>query len=180
MRKLYKINRFCNYCGEYEFNCINPEYGNILVDEDGWFEGYISKKHYSHPERMIFGILHDKKVVKMYSISLVEGHEPTISDGINDLYSTEDRENNYLEGPLHILTINGTEELGASRIDAIESNEEITQELREKFDVIIKKLSKNNLYNSMYSRRKKLSNEILLAYQKYIEKRKKQLIKNKR
>jgi hypothetical protein len=39
--------------------------GNILLDEDGWFEGYLSQVGYTYA-CFIFGIYHEEGIMELY------------------------------------------------------------------------------------------------------------------
>ena len=170
--KMYYIEQANNYYGEYEFDTARQERGTIVVDNDGWFEGFIGDSNFPRNGRLIFGILHDKKAIKMYSVSATGGHEPTISEGINE----EEGEISF-EGPHFIKTMNGNEEYGVSRIIPIEQQGKIPVEIGKRIIQVRRKLRENNLYMSKYQVRKKLSKDILMGYSRYIENRRKYLVR---
>jgi len=124
--------------------------GNIILDEDGWFEGYLSQVGYTYA-CFIFGIYHKEGIMELY---YCHGDEPLVFHGTITRKSFkgsfkhlgDDSKSDYEHRIILVKTTIGE------------------VKMQEKLSVIKSKLKESHIdfYNNIYNKRKEL-NDILLS-----------------
>ena len=70
MSMLKDIKGYWNVGYSYDFNDVNMWEGQILLEEDGWFEGIVVDPKSSYTEdRFIFGVYHPDKVIELFKLT---------------------------------------------------------------------------------------------------------------
>ena len=172
MAKLIDIKGYCNTSNKYEFNDDNMWKGQLLLEEDGWFEGIVNDAVSQFAEdKMIFGIYHPGKIIELFKVSSVNKSDPFI------FRETMDAKSN--DGQFSTIGIFGEELCGVSHIimqdvDSLNQNDYLKISQRniesEKEDLLkrIDNFKKNNgfekLYENTFKRRKQLSKIVLRDY----------------
>ncbi|MGM9878361.1 MAG: hypothetical protein ACI33S_06930 [Bacilli bacterium] len=172
MAKLIDIKGYCNTFGNYEFNEDNMWKGQLLLEEDGWFEGIVNDVVSQCAEdKMIFGIYHPGKIIELFKVSSVNKSDPFI------FRETMCAKGN--DGQFSTIGIFGEELCGVSHIimqdvDILNQNDYLKTSQRniefEKEDLLkrIQIFKKNNVFEKLYAntlaRRKQLSKIVLRDY----------------
>lgn len=172
MAKLIDIKGYCNTSNKYEFNDDNMWKGQLLLEEDGWFEGIVNDAVSQCAEdKMIFGIYHYGRIIELFKVSSVNKSDPFI------FRETMDAKSN--DGEFSTIGIFGEELCGVSHIimqdvDSLNQNDYLKISQRniesEKEDLLkrIDNFKKNNgfekLYENTFKRRKQLSKIVLRDY----------------
>lgn len=149
-----------------EVYCINDEVkssvykdffasyrGHIIVDENGWFEGYLKQVNYTSLI-FVFGIYHPEKVFELF---YCYGNEPEIFHG-------KISKNNFV-GAFKI--IGGNEKEGFEHKFTFSKGKISDVKMQEKIEYSKMKLKENclTLYNGTYTNRMKLNDELLKMYE---------------
>ena len=172
MAKLIDIKGYCNTSNKYEFNDDNMWKGQLLLEEDGWFEGIVNDAVSQCAEdKMIFGIYHPGKIIELFKVSSVNKSNPFI------FRETMDAKSN--DGEFSTIGIFGEELCGVSHIimqdvDNLNQNDYLKtsqrniefekEELLKKIQIFKKKNVFKKLYANTIARRKQLSKIVLRDY----------------
>ena len=85
MTKLNDIKGYWDATYSYDFNDINMWEGQILLEEDGWFEGIVVDPKSSYTkDRFIFGVYHPDKVIELFKFTPVSVSNPFVFHGKRD------------------------------------------------------------------------------------------------
>lgn len=85
MAKLNDIKGYWDATYSYDFNDINMWEGQILLEEDGWFEGIVVDPKSSYTkDRFIFGVYHPDKVIELFKFTPVSVSNPFVFHGKRD------------------------------------------------------------------------------------------------
>lgn len=71
MAKLLDIKCFWNMAFEEDYNNLDKWEGQILLEEDGWFEGVVTapNNRYELKNCFIFGVYHSNKIIELFKLS---------------------------------------------------------------------------------------------------------------
>lgn len=106
-----KLNDIKGYWtrGDYNFNDINMWKGQILLYDDGWFEGVVVDPYSSYTEdRLIFGVYHPNKVIELFKLTPLNISSPFVFHG--------NRAAKGYDGKFEIIGILGSTPYGVSHI----------------------------------------------------------------
>ena len=109
MAKIIDIKGFWNMDYGFDFNDKNIWEGQILLQDDGWFEGVVVDKPSSYKEdRFVFGVYYPRKVIDLYKFTPINMSAPFIFHG-------EKQVNGY-DGQFNVIGLFSTMPCGNSRI----------------------------------------------------------------
>ena len=85
MAKLMDIKGYWNMAYGWDFNDKDMWEGQILLQDDGWFEGIVVDPNSSYKEdRFIFGVYHPEKVVELFKFTPISVSAPFVFHGKRD------------------------------------------------------------------------------------------------
>ena len=85
MKELYDIEGYWDMSGCYAFNDKDMWKGQILLEDDGWFEGIVVDPNSSYKEdRFIFGVYYPVKVIELYKFTPLSVSAPFVFHGRRD------------------------------------------------------------------------------------------------
>lgn len=85
MKKLIDIKCYWNKTFDFNMNDKDTWEGQILLEEDGWFEGIVNDPYSQYKGyRFIFGIYHPEKVIELYKYAPEEISKPLKFHGDRD------------------------------------------------------------------------------------------------
>lgn len=109
MAKLMDIKGYWNMSYGYNFNDNDMWEGQILLQDDGWFEGIVVDPNSSYTEdRFIFGVYYPEKVVELFKFTPLNISAPFVFHGIRDAKG--------YEGQFETIGLFGTMPCGNSHI----------------------------------------------------------------
>ncbi len=109
MTKLNDIKGYWDATYSYDFNDINMWEGQILLEEDGWFEGIVvDPKSSCTKERFIFGVYHPDKVIELFKFTPVSVSNPFVFHGKRDVKG--------YDGEFELIGLFGPSPYGVSHI----------------------------------------------------------------
>ena len=162
MAKLMNIKGYWNTSNNWTFDEKDMDEGQILVQEDGWFEGIVRNPNSTYKEdRFVFGAFHEGKVIFLNKFTPIEESTPLIFNGE---FTGED-----YRGELDYLSLAGNYRCGNMQMTAreIEHNlEHQNQELMVRLEDFKNKMNKvfNDMYQNMLAVRTEFSKEVLEMY----------------
>ncbi len=90
MAKLMDIKGYWNMAHGWDFNDKDMWEGQILLQDDGWFEGVAVDPNSSYQEdRFIFGVYHPGKVIQLYKFTPINVSAPFVFNGTRDVKGYE-------------------------------------------------------------------------------------------
>lgn len=146
MERYFELTGYWNLVGEYNFTEQRKWQGQIVLNEDGWFEGIAhdldsSKNTY----RMIFGRYNEEDGIYLYKMAPRTLCEPQIISGTK----TKDG----LDGEIIALSFRGATSIGVSRIITKEiDKEEIPDDFYEQIEEAKERTESTEFYNLLYSK----------------------------
>lgn len=154
MEKYYELTGYWNLVGEYNFSENKKWKGQIILEQDGWFEGIAYDSDYSkNTYRMIFGMYYPEKGIYMYKMAPRTLCEPQIICGTYN--------ENGLEGEMSALSFSGAVSIGVSRIKSRQiEKEEIPVNFEEQLEIAKEKTDANRFYEMFYEKRKNVSSNL--------------------
>lgn len=112
MSKLYNIKGYWNM-GKKPFFIDDQSWtGQILLDEDGWFEGVVQDTNSLRVDRFVFGVYGPEKGIELHKLVPLTLSDPFIFHGIKE-------EEGY-EGEFEAIHLFGSKPVGVSRIQTDE------------------------------------------------------------
>ena len=109
MAKLMDIKGYWNMSYGYDFNDRDMWEGQILLQDDGWFEGIVVDPSSSYTEdRFIFGVYYPGKVVELFKFTPLSVSAPFVFHGRRDAKG--------YEGQFETIGLFGTMPCGTSHI----------------------------------------------------------------
>lgn len=146
MEKYYEITGYWNLVGEHNFNEKNKWQGQVILNENGWFEGVAHDFDSSKTTcRLIFGLFKPGQGIYLYKMAPRTLCEPQI---INGTYNED-----YLEGELYAISFRGTQSIGVSRIKTNEiAKEQLPEDFNEQIEEAKTKTEGASFYDSLYSK----------------------------
>lgn len=78
MGKLYDITGFWNMSYDYKFNTNDSWKGSIVLNDDGWFEGFVCNPNNPSEERLIIGVYIPDRGIEVIKIRLNKIENPII------------------------------------------------------------------------------------------------------
>lgn len=85
MAKLMDIAGYWDMSYGYNFNDKNMWEGQILLQDDGWFEGVVVDPNSSYTEdRFVFGVYYPEKVLELYKFTPLKVSTPFVFHGKRD------------------------------------------------------------------------------------------------
>ena len=85
MTKLIDINGYWNAFYEWNFNDQNMWEGQILLQDDGWFEGIVVDPNSSYKDdRFIFGVYYPDKIIELFKLTPQSINNPFVFHGKRD------------------------------------------------------------------------------------------------
>lgn len=86
MKKLIDIKGYWNTSFDWNLNDKDMWEGQILLEEDGWFEGIVKDPYSQYTgDRFIFGIYHPEKVIDLYKYAPEDVSSPFRFHGDRDV-----------------------------------------------------------------------------------------------
>ena len=131
MSKLVDIKGYWNMFGKSDFNDNDMWIGEILLYEDGWFEGIATDPNSPYNgDRFIFGVYHPEKLIELYKFAPISVSAPFVFHGKRDAKG--------YDGVFERIELFGSRPRGVSQIitqyaEAVRGNiEEETNELEKR------------------------------------------------
>lgn len=86
MTKLMDIKGYWDMSNRYNFNDLDMWEGQILLHDDGWFEGIAVDPNscYYGGDRFIFGVYYPEKIVELFKFAPLDVSKPFIFHGRRD------------------------------------------------------------------------------------------------
>ncbi len=85
MKKLMDIKGFWNMSDNWELNDQDMWEGNILLEDDGWFEGIVTEPYSSYQkDQFVFGIYYPTKIIELFKIVPTHIGKLLVFRGIRD------------------------------------------------------------------------------------------------
>lgn len=126
-----------------DFNELNIWEGQLILHEDGWFEGIVNDPHSAYTnDRFIFGAYFPDMTIELLKVSPSEVSFPLVYRGKRDAKG--------YDGPLTVLDLSGEKLYGNSHIITRESIKQDNQELQAKINAW-KQSMVNNEFISLYN-----------------------------
>lgn len=162
MTKLMDIKGYWNTSDDWNFDEKDMYEGQILLDEDGWFEGIVNNPYSDYKlDRFVFGAYFEGKVIFLNKLTPLEGSTPFIFSG--------DYNDGYYWGEFDYLGLAGNYRCGNMQMASreVEHNlESQKQELVVKLENFKKGMNKYfaEMYQNMLAVRKEFTEEVLEMY----------------
>ncbi len=170
MTKLMDIKGYWNTSNDvddWNFDEKNIWEGQILLEEDGWFEGLVVDPFSEYKlDRFIFGIFHEGKAIFLNKLTSIEISAPLIFNGT---FNGED-----YTGEFDSFGLSGNFRAGNTKMmtKEIEQNLEVQEkELETRLENYKGTMSKvfKDIYNTMLSLRTEASEDVLKKYDEQVK-----------
>lgn len=162
MTKLMNIKSYWNMNNDWNFNEENIWQGQILLQEDGWFEGVVADINNPKPlDRFVFGVFHEGKILFLNKFNPVEGSTPYI-------YQGEFNGQDYI-GEFDAFRLISTVKCGNTRLIVQEVEKDLEKQ-SQKLEMKIENLKITmikvfaDIYKNLLAVRPELTEEILTNY----------------
>lgn len=162
MTKLMDIKGYWNTSDDWNFDEKDMYEGQILLDEDGWFEGIVNNPYSDYKlDRFVFGAFFEGKIIFLNKLTPLEESTPLIFNG--------EFNGEYYCGEFDYLALTGNYRCGNMQMATreVEHNlENQNQELVAKIENFKKDMNKffTEMYQNMLAAKKEFTEEVLEMY----------------
>ena len=157
MESYYELTGYWNLVGEYNFSEQRKWQGQIILNENGWFEGIAHDLDSSrNTSRLIFGLLEPEYGIYLYKMAPRTLCEPQI---IRGTFNEE-----VFDGEISAISFRGSLPIGVSRIKANEiEKEQMPVDFHQQIEEAKEKTESTSFYDSLYSKINNRSKELQLV-----------------
>ena len=168
MAKLMDIKGYWNMAYGWDFNDKDMWEGQILLQDDGWFEGIVVDPNSSYKEdRFIFGVYYPEKVIELFKVTPISVNAPFVFHGKRDAKG--------YDGQFETIGLFGAMPCGNSHIitQYVETVRQGIEEESQKLEAKIQRYKDNimdepgkEFYENTFAMRRTMVESILRNYEK--------------
>ncbi len=168
MAKLMDIKGYWNMAYGCDFNDKDMWEGQILLQDDGWFEGIVVDPNSSYKEdRFIFGVYYPEKVIELFKVTPISVNAPFVFHGKRDAKG--------YDGQFETIGLFGAMPCGNSHIitQYVETVRQGIEEESQKLEAKIQRYKDNimdepgkEFYENTFAMRRTMVESILRNYEK--------------